>query len=103
MSYVDKYIKNLKPSDLNLSLWGGDVSLSNLELNLHALEQVSTRPVRNLVDTYTARCRFRARFLLDQGELSWELSYIKKNSIHLATKVSSDQISETTLQFYKVH
>ena len=40
MSYVDKYIKNLKPSDLNLSLWGGDVSLTNLELNLHALEKV---------------------------------------------------------------
>ena len=40
MSYVDKYIKNLKPSDLNLSLWGGDVSLTNLELNLDVLEKV---------------------------------------------------------------
>ena len=41
MSYVDKYIKNLKPSDLSLSLWGGDVVLYNLELRLDVLEKVS--------------------------------------------------------------
>ncbi|MGH0170122.1 UNVERIFIED_CONTAM: hypothetical protein FKN15_073408 [Acipenser sinensis] len=41
MSYVDRYIKNLKPSDLQLSLWGGDVVLSKLDLKLDVLEQVS--------------------------------------------------------------
>lgn len=40
MSYVNRYIKNLKPSDLQLSLWGGDVILSKLELKLDVLEQV---------------------------------------------------------------
>lgn len=40
MSYVNRYIKNLKPSDLQLSLWGGDVVLSKLELKLDVLEQV---------------------------------------------------------------
>ncbi|XP_070604208.1 intermembrane lipid transfer protein VPS13B isoform X5 [Erythrolamprus reginae] len=39
MSYVNRYIKNLKPSDLQLSLWGGDVVLSKLELKLDVLEQ----------------------------------------------------------------
>ena len=39
--YVDKYIKNLKPEDLSLSLWGGDVVLQNLEINLEVLQQVS--------------------------------------------------------------
>ncbi|MGH0170121.1 UNVERIFIED_CONTAM: hypothetical protein FKN15_073407 [Acipenser sinensis] len=39
MSYVDRYIKNLKPSDLQLSLWGGDVVLSKLDLKLDVLEQ----------------------------------------------------------------
>ncbi|XP_030225865.1 vacuolar protein sorting-associated protein 13B isoform X5 [Gadus morhua] len=39
MSYVNKYIKNLKPSDLQLSLWGGDVVLSKLDLKLDVLEQ----------------------------------------------------------------
>ncbi|KAF7246276.1 Vacuolar protein sorting-associated protein 13B [Varanus komodoensis] len=41
MSYVDRYIKNLKPSDLQLSLWGGDVVLSKLELKLDVLEQIN--------------------------------------------------------------
>ena len=45
MSYVDKYIKNLKPSDLSLSLWGGDVVLYNLELRLDVLEKVRTIPL----------------------------------------------------------
>uniref|UniRef100_A0A3Q2QXD0 Vacuolar protein sorting 13 homolog B n=1 Tax=Fundulus heteroclitus TaxID=8078 RepID=A0A3Q2QXD0_FUNHE len=39
MSFVNKYIKNLKPSDLQLSLWGGDVVLSKLDLKLDVLEQ----------------------------------------------------------------
>ncbi|XP_060051757.1 intermembrane lipid transfer protein VPS13B [Erinaceus europaeus] len=39
MSYVNRYIKNLKPSDLQLSIWGGDVVLSKLELKLEVLEQ----------------------------------------------------------------
>ena len=43
MSYVDKYIKNLKPSDLSLSLWGGDVVLYNLELRLDVLEKVKKK------------------------------------------------------------
>lgn len=42
MSYVNKYIKNLKPSDLQLSLWGGDVVLSKLDLKLDVLEQVKS-------------------------------------------------------------
>ena len=47
MSYVNKYIKNLKPSDLQLSLWGGDVVLCKLDLKLDVLEQVcSTRTGR---------------------------------------------------------
>lgn len=41
MSYVDKYIKNLKPEDLSLSIWGGDVVLQNLELNLDVLQKVN--------------------------------------------------------------
>lgn len=45
MSYVDKYIKNLKPSDLSLSLWGGDVVLYNLELRLDVLEKVKEIPL----------------------------------------------------------
>lgn len=38
-SYLSKYIKNLKPSDLKLSFWGGDAVLKNLELQLDAIEE----------------------------------------------------------------
>ena len=39
LSYVSKYVKNLKPSDLQLSFWGGDAVLKNLELRLDVLEK----------------------------------------------------------------
>ena len=39
MSYIDKYVKNIKPSDLKLSFWGGDAVLTNLELRLDVLER----------------------------------------------------------------
>lgn len=37
-SYLNKYIKNIKPSDLKLSFWGGDAVLTNLQLKLDAIE-----------------------------------------------------------------
>lgn len=40
MSYIDKYIKNIKPSDLRVSFWGGDAVLRNLELRLDVLEKM---------------------------------------------------------------
>ena len=39
-SYISKYIKNIKPSDLQLSFWGGDAVLHNLELRLEAIEEL---------------------------------------------------------------
>ena len=38
-SYLSKYIKNIKPSDLKLSFWGGDAVLTNLQLKLEAIEE----------------------------------------------------------------
>lgn len=45
MSYIDKYVKNIKPSDLKLSFWGGDAVLRNLELRLDVLERELNIPV----------------------------------------------------------
>lgn len=45
MSYIDKYVKNIKPSDLKLSFWGGDAVLRNLELRLDVLERELGIPV----------------------------------------------------------
>jgi len=38
-SYLDKYVKNIQPTDLQLSFWGGDAVLRNLELRLDVLEK----------------------------------------------------------------
>ncbi len=45
MSYIDKYVKNIKPSDLKLSFWGGDAVLHNLDLRLDVLERELGIPV----------------------------------------------------------
>ncbi len=46
MSYIDRYVKNIKPSDLRLSFWGGDAVLRNLELRLDVLERELHYPVQ---------------------------------------------------------
>ena len=45
-SYLQKYVKNIKPTDLKLSLWGGDVVLNNLELRLDVLEELVPIPIK---------------------------------------------------------
>ena len=44
-SYLDKYVKNIKPTDLQLSFWGGDAVLRNLELRLDVLEKEMGYPL----------------------------------------------------------
>ncbi|TRY71636.1 hypothetical protein TCAL_05294 [Tigriopus californicus] len=39
LSYVEKYVKNIRAEHSQVSLWGGDVSFSNLDLRLDVLEQ----------------------------------------------------------------
>ncbi|KAL3889914.1 hypothetical protein ACJMK2_002232 [Sinanodonta woodiana] len=44
MGYVDKYIK-LRQEDFQLSLWGGDVVLNNLDLRLDVIEKAIQLPI----------------------------------------------------------
>ena len=46
MGYINRYVKNIKPSDLQVSFWGGDVVLRNLELRLDVLEQELSYPLQ---------------------------------------------------------
>ena len=39
LSYVDKYVKNARAERSQVSLWGGDVVFSNLDLRLDVLER----------------------------------------------------------------
>lgn len=44
MGYLDRYVK-LRPEDLQLSLWGGDAVLYNLDLRLDVLEKALQLPI----------------------------------------------------------
>ena len=39
MYYLQKYVKNIQPQDLQLSFWGGDAVLKNLQLRCDVLEE----------------------------------------------------------------
>uniref|UniRef100_W8BHK3 Vacuolar protein sorting-associated protein 13B n=2 Tax=Ceratitis capitata TaxID=7213 RepID=W8BHK3_CERCA len=39
MEYVAKYVKNIRPEDMQLSLWEGEATLQNLDLRLDVLEE----------------------------------------------------------------
>ncbi|XP_035779431.1 vacuolar protein sorting-associated protein 13B-like [Anopheles albimanus] len=39
LSYVEKYVKNVRPEDSQVSLWGGEVVFQNLDLKLDVLEE----------------------------------------------------------------
>ncbi|XP_068617900.1 intermembrane lipid transfer protein VPS13B isoform X2 [Battus philenor] len=44
LSYVDKYVKDFKPADAQVSLWGGGVALHNLVLKADVLQQEVSLP-----------------------------------------------------------
>ncbi|XP_072931388.1 intermembrane lipid transfer protein VPS13B isoform X3 [Epargyreus clarus] len=44
LSYVDKYVRDFKPADAQLSLWGGGVTLHNLVLKADVLQQEMALP-----------------------------------------------------------
>ncbi|KAG6459378.1 hypothetical protein O3G_MSEX011352 [Manduca sexta] len=44
LSYVDKYVKDFKPADAQVSLWGGGVALHNLVLKADVLQQEVALP-----------------------------------------------------------
>ncbi|XP_015175870.1 PREDICTED: vacuolar protein sorting-associated protein 13B isoform X1 [Polistes dominula] len=46
LSYVEKYVKNFKPEQSQVSLWGGDASFQNLDLRLEVLEEQLNLPFK---------------------------------------------------------
>ena len=46
LSRVEKYVKNVRSEDSQVSLWGGDASLTNLDLKLDVLEEELKLPFR---------------------------------------------------------
>ncbi|XP_035658997.1 vacuolar protein sorting-associated protein 13B-like isoform X1 [Branchiostoma floridae] len=90
MSYVNKYIKNLKPSDLQLSLWGGDVVLNNLDLRLDVLEQELKLPI-----TFLSGHIHELRVHVPWARLGYEPVVITINTIECVLKLRDASPGET--------
>ncbi|KAI8506006.1 Vacuolar protein sorting-associated protein 13B [Branchiostoma belcheri] len=90
MSYVNKYIKNLKPSDLQLSLWGGDVVLNNLDLRLDVLEQELKLPI-----TFLSGHIHELRVHVPWARLGYEPVVITINTIECVLKLRDASPAET--------
>ncbi len=46
LSRVERYVKNVRSEDSQVSLWGGDAVLNNLDLKLDVLEEELRLPFR---------------------------------------------------------
>ncbi|XP_071482656.1 intermembrane lipid transfer protein VPS13B-like [Diadema antillarum] len=82
LGYVDKYIKNLKPEDLQLSLWGGDLVLNNLELRLDALERDLNLPL-----TFVSGIIHELRIHVPWTKIGYEPVEISINTIECTLKL----------------
>ncbi|KAF8790004.1 Vacuolar protein sorting-associated protein 13B like protein [Argiope bruennichi] len=85
LSYVDKYIKNLKPEDSQFSLWGGDALFSNLDLRLDVLEQELQLPF-----TFVNGHIHELRIHVPWTKLGSEPVVITINTIECILKLSTD-------------
>lgn len=48
LTYLEKYVKNIRPEDSQVSLWGGEVVFQNLDLKLDVLEEELSLPFQFL-------------------------------------------------------
>ncbi|KAK1806749.1 hypothetical protein P4O66_005249 [Electrophorus voltai] len=96
MSYVNRYIKNLKPSDLQLSLWGGDVVLSKLDLKLDVLEQELKLPF-----TFLSGHIHELRIHVPWTKLSSEPVVITINTMECILKLKDGAQCEMVYQWFE--
>ncbi|XP_038051923.1 vacuolar protein sorting-associated protein 13B-like [Patiria miniata] len=89
LGYVDKYIKNLKPEDLQLSLWGGDLVLNKLDLRLDVLEQELNLPL-----TFVSGHIHELRIHVPWTRLGYEPVVITINTIECALKLRDEGYDE---------
>ena len=82
LGYVDKYIKNLKPEDLQLSLWGGDLVLNKLDLRLDVLEHELNLPL-----TFVSGHIHELRIHVPWTRLGYEPVVVTINTIECALKL----------------
>ncbi|KAJ8020859.1 Vacuolar protein sorting-associated protein 13B [Holothuria leucospilota] len=96
LSYVNKYIKNIKPEDLQVSLWGGDLVLTQLDLRLDVLEKELYLPL-----SFVSGHIHELKIHIPWTALGSEPAVVTINTIEFVVKLkdgaSSDGKSESTV------
>lgn len=96
LSYVNKYIKNIKPEDLQVSLWGGDLVLAKLDLRLDVLE----KELGNLPLSFLSGHIHELKIHIPWTSLGSEPAVITINTIQFVLKLkdaaTGDNKSEST-------
>ena len=92
-SYLSKYIKNIKPSDLQLSFWGGDVVLYNLELRPEAIEE----SLKDLVPfNLKSGCVKKLTMHIPWTAIGSEAITLSLESVECSVKLKNLKMSEST-------
>lgn len=91
LSYVNKYIKNIKPEDLQVSLWGGDLVLAKLDLRLDVLE----KELGNLPLSFLSGQIHELKIHIPWTSLGSEPAVVTINTIQFVLKLKDSATSDT--------
>ena len=89
-NYLNKYIKDLRADDLQLSLWKGEVVLNNLDLRLDAIEHDLGLPF-----TFVSGNIQELRIKVPWTRLTAEPVVIKVNTMECVVQLSTPSRTET--------
>uniref|UniRef100_A0A0K8W1C6 Vacuolar protein sorting-associated protein 13B n=1 Tax=Bactrocera latifrons TaxID=174628 RepID=A0A0K8W1C6_BACLA len=105
MEYVAKYVKNIRPEDMQLSLWEGEATLQNLDLRLDVLEEELQLPCEFLsghVHELTIRVPWTKitsepiRIIINTIEFVLKLRRDKPDDVSSASSSPQRKAGETT-------
>ena len=85
LSRVEKYVKNVRSEDSQVSLWGGDASLTNLDLKLDVLEEELKLPFKLVSGNYSW-CNWNA---VPFFNFNIKITYFRQYNVNLYKKAFS--------------
>ena len=91
-SYLSKYIKNIEPKDLQLSLWGGDAVLHNLQFKLDALDNELGKAPFSFVCCQAEELKIHVPW----SKLASECVVVTLNTVECVVKLNCNKTLNTT-------
>ena len=92
LSQVERYVKNIKAEDSQVSLWGGDAVFNNLDLRLDVLEEELRLPF-SLVSGHIHELQIHVPWT----RLNTEPIVLTINTIECVLKLPSDRATSGSL------